>query len=323
MAFSMRAFAEEDRARSFGNLVALYVRELSRSLDLSTLDGITVAFDYPQALLELDRGYPATVQLTPSRDTVTGIAMTPSVLRNGVLKSHIVLDAGYVMALEEPDHEFFGLSLHTLAHECAHVEITAAFDRAFPNVLLRERSAGMHEGMRQDIIQTCWDEYAVCSIVAGMGADPLPGYEETLVKAVGEARARANDFIRKYRVHADVGQMLQEVCGVYGNLLKFASYFAGTLAGQGKGLNDTPAAHDALVGHWFEPYYDRLTVVMAALAERYPHWESRSEFDPVADLFEDIVRAGGVSMTPLPDGGIYADVPFSAETMPLVRHAIR
>ncbi len=62
---SLRGFDTEEHARAFGNLVAAYVRAISRYIDLSTLDGITIAGDYAQALLDLDRGYATTHKLTP------------------------------------------------------------------------------------------------------------------------------------------------------------------------------------------------------------------------------------------------------------------
>jgi hypothetical protein len=73
---SLGGFDTEEHARAFGNLLAMYVRELSRQIDLSALDGITVAFDYAQALLDLDRGYATTRKLTPSDGLVYGVAMT-------------------------------------------------------------------------------------------------------------------------------------------------------------------------------------------------------------------------------------------------------
>ena len=47
----------EEHARAFGDLVAIYVRSLSCYIALTALEGIKIAFDYAQALLDLDRGY--------------------------------------------------------------------------------------------------------------------------------------------------------------------------------------------------------------------------------------------------------------------------
>jgi len=127
ISISLRCFDTEERARQFGNLIAMYVRELSRHIDLSSLDGITVAGDYNQALLDLDRGYVTSHKLTPSEELSFGVAMTPAVIRDGKVKSHIVINAGVVLPLENTNHEAFKLAFHTLAHECAHVEVTQRF----------------------------------------------------------------------------------------------------------------------------------------------------------------------------------------------------
>ena len=132
-----------------------FTRELSRYIDLSNLDGLTLGGDYSKALAELDRGYESTIVLTPSNDAAIGIAMTPSVIRGGRLKSHIVLNAALAAGLLDAEHELFRLALHTLAHESAHVEVTAAFEHCFPNVLLRSR--------RADLLRVNQDETRVAS----------------------------------------------------------------------------------------------------------------------------------------------------------------
>lgn len=67
---SLRGFDTEEHATQFGHVLGEYVRELSRYIDLGQLDGITVAYDYGQALLDLDRGYETAYRLTPVCDTL-------------------------------------------------------------------------------------------------------------------------------------------------------------------------------------------------------------------------------------------------------------
>ena len=145
---SARAFDREDRAEELGSLVGTCVRELSRHFDLSRLDGVTVAYACAQALLDLDRGYQTTVRLTASDTHVVGIAMTLSVIRDGTLKSHVVLNAAFLAPLEDSEHEHFAPALHTIAHECAHVEITHKLDSAFPGFLVRTLQADARIGYR-------------------------------------------------------------------------------------------------------------------------------------------------------------------------------
>jgi hypothetical protein len=215
-----RAFDTADRAQNLSSLIGTCIRELSRQFDLNRLDGVTVAYDYAQALLDLDRGYETTHQLTASETHVIGIAMTPSVIRDGILKSHVVLNAAYVSMLEDSKHEHFGAALHTIAHECAHVEVTHKFDNSFPDFLLRTKHADARSGYRWQVILACWDEYAATMFSAGFGTEPTEGYEDTFLKSLRDTRREANEHIKAYRLHGNIDQVLGDVYNGYGEMMK-------------------------------------------------------------------------------------------------------
>jgi hypothetical protein len=58
--FSARSFADEDYAKEAMYKLHSVLSVISQSIDLTNLDGVTVAFDYDEALAELDRGYETT-----------------------------------------------------------------------------------------------------------------------------------------------------------------------------------------------------------------------------------------------------------------------
>jgi hypothetical protein len=151
-------------------------------------------------------------------------------------------------AYESESHEGFKLALHILAHECAHVEVIQRVDTAFPNILLR-KAANMHEHARREIIKACWDEFAVTWICAPFGEDPTAGYEETFIRVLNETRRKANRLIRAYRLHENVEQIVVEIYGTYGDLMKCACYYLGNIAGRGLSLDDLPNTKAALEGH--------------------------------------------------------------------------
>jgi hypothetical protein len=135
----LRGFESEEAAISFGNALRATVQVLSSYIDLERLDGITVAYDYPVALAELDRGIKTTGTLKATDEVfATGVAMTPAVIREGHLKAHIVLNADVVRALESTEDIDFNI-LYILAHECGHVQDLKTRDNAFPDTLLRQR----------------------------------------------------------------------------------------------------------------------------------------------------------------------------------------
>ena len=132
---SLYGFADKLSAERFGDLIAKMVRYISRHINLERLDGITVAFDYDQALARLDRGYKPAKPLTRTgTEQLVGVAMTPAVLRQGAVKAHMVFHAPFVMHLEEYEDPTpaFRLALYLVAHECGHVEDLKHRDEAFP-----------------------------------------------------------------------------------------------------------------------------------------------------------------------------------------------
>jgi hypothetical protein len=65
--------------------------DIAWTVPLDRLDGITFADDYPAALLSLDRGNHRIPPPKTRQDSVaSGIAQCPIVIRNGVIKSHVV-----------------------------------------------------------------------------------------------------------------------------------------------------------------------------------------------------------------------------------------
>ena len=301
--------ADEADARSLAEHLMAYVKELSRHIDLAGLDGVTAGGDYAVALAELDRGYESTMVLTPSNDEAIGIAMTPSVLRDGALKSHLVLNANLMAGLLEAGHELHGLALHTLAHECAHVEITAAFDACFPGVLLRTKKDNLLDHCRWEVILACWDEYAATRIAAGIGEDPTDGYEETFVLLAETVRDKADALIAAYRDHGDHGRILCEAYGEYGRLMKYAAYHLGNLAGLETPLADRPKTVAAMDGHWFAPHLEALQIRLAALFDDFGTWEAYAPFEALGDLAEILVAEGGVTVERLPAGQVWIRVP--------------
>lgn len=316
ISMSMRSFESAESATALANIIANHVQIIGRAIDLRTLDGITVAYDYRQALAELDRGYETSYKLTPSTDIVEGVAMTPSVMHNNAIKSHIVFNALYMQALADETSDFYLHSVHIVAHECAHVEITRAFDQAFPGTLLQQSYANPYDARRWDVILACWDEYAATRIAAGIGRDPTTDYETCFTEALQNARNLANEKIKAYRLHADHTQVLDEVHTIYGTLMKLACYHLGNMAGKGVTLAYLPNTRTALEGSWFAPHWAILEERCAAVWEMFGQWADKSCFERIGDIFDDVLESGGVFVTKTGRETARMDIPFSPETLP-------
>jgi hypothetical protein len=313
---TIRDWGDETSSRHLGEQAACWMHAISRCIDLSNIDGLTLGADYPKALAELDRGYETAAPLTPSNGIVVGIAMTPSVIRNGQLKSHIVLSAGLTAALLDVEHENFQLALHTMAHECAHVEITAAFERCFPNVLLRTKHIDLQEHYRWEVALACWDEYAATRISAGFGEEPTERYEDTFIEALQTAEENANAAIRAYRLHGDHGRIASEAYVEYGRLLKYAAYLLGDLDARDIAIEDRPRSGAALAEHPFQPTLQRLHNALRDLYNGFGRWADKSPFEAIGDIADDLIGEGGVYITKIGSGLLHIQVPFRPETSP-------
>jgi hypothetical protein len=311
---NVRVVGIEDMSEFTTMLTPLFTN-MGRTLDLSSLDGVTFAIDYPTALKELDRGYASSHTLTPSGGRVAGIAMTPTVIRDGQLKSHIVIDLNVFVGMLADGRGDRVVQL--IAHECAHVEANAQFDRAFPNVLLRQQ-VNYRDGLRSQIFLACWDEYIACLRSAPFGEDPRADYERTFLEYLGVARDEADTSITEYRLHSDVSRVICEVSEVYSNVMKYAAYYLGNEVGQGRDWRKSETVSAALDCHWFLPFFERLETALDAIAQNRGEWQDRSAFEAIADLGEDLMEDGGMCFydSPTHPGEIGVDLPLTPQTTP-------
>lgn len=280
-------------------------------IDLSGLDGVTCARDYQQALLDLDRGYATDFKLAPSDDHGVGIAMSPSVMRGNQLKTHIVLNAGSLLAMVlEKRHDLFR---NTIAHECAHVELNRLFDIAFPGFFPRMKVDPI-ENFRIETMLACWNEFGACWRSASIGPSGLLAYEEAFLPALEQTRTRANAAIMAYGVDNDAGTMLSKVLGLYSDLLKYAAYHLGNLHGLGVDWHTVPSTAEPLQDHWFRPYFERLDSTCKAISADLGNWTGSDSFDALRDLAEEVVGDGGLFFTREADGRVRFDIMWQLVT---------
>jgi len=313
---SARNYAREEDARAIGSNALGLIEFFGQHMNLQSLDGVTLAYDYDEALKELDRGVETSTELSASKEWGIGIAMTPAVLRDGAVKSHILFNAAVLEGLmEEPDSEACQEAVHTIAHECAHVEINAIKDRQFPGVILRYQAKTWYEALRLEVIEASWDEYAACRISAGFGKNPSENYKSVFLGALSEAGPNVREAILKCRHDADYDALILEAQRNIGNLVKYASYVLGTVDGLSQDIDaDFKEISEALKGHWFSPFFFRLRDAHRVLWQRFGEWESLTEFETIADIWLEMLADRGMEITPQEDGTMYVNLPFRADT---------
>lgn len=289
--FSMHGMEEVEARKIAYNLAEMF-REIGRVIDISNLDGITVAWDYDKALAELDRGYQSTHVLTRTTDVGTGVAMTPSVLRDGTLKSHILVHGEVANMAQSEDVEDIKFLLHTIAHECAHVEITAAYDKCFPGVMLRATHATLLDAYHEQVFSACWDEYAATRISGTIGYDPMPGYEETFISVLEQIDDKVAELVKGFhgRTPEETDAFVESIFGAYGTLLKFSCYFLGTLASVGRKGDPGENILEALAGSWLRPYFFRIEDLCSELFDSFGKWSDKAGFEAIGNLVEEMVE---------------------------------
>ena len=311
--FVSGSFQSKAAARLLAEKVQGFITYFSRIMDLSGLDGVTIADDFRQAAQDLDRGYTPSSDIHPTNDGVaSAIATTPTVIRDGEIKSHIVFSHQFVSGIAyEPTTKAFRTAFLTILHECAHVEATGKFESQFPNILLRPvKNRNLLDAKRWDCIFGCYHEYIACWQTASLSKDDtlLQEFLDVFFRLLSETQSNAEVMIEEYGSHQDHGRILTEAFGTYGKLMKSACYVLGTMDGLSYSLDDVPELRDAIEGHWFEFVFKRLWLACVKIFDSYGQWQDQSMFEEIGDLLQSLVWDNGIVVTRQDGGAIYVQL---------------
>ena len=210
----------------------------------------------PRGLVARLGGVRAVRPLKPTSDGyAVGVAMAPTLLRDGKVKSHMFFDYGHIRGIgSDTNSGEFLVAFHTLAHECGHVEAAARFDSAFPGVLLRPRPESwnaLDEAKWKYAIEDCWQEYIVCRRVAELGKHSLDGYVDVFLSILRDRDNEGDRMVRECLEDRDYEKVFYGLFTLYGNLMKHSCYVVGTMHGLGLGSEDVPRLNRTLADSWF------------------------------------------------------------------------
>jgi len=320
LVLTVKGFENEKGARELGHAVLDAIRLFGRFMNLSTLDGVTVAIDYDQALVDLDRGLPGLRPLTRSNTAeMQGVAMSPAVMRHSQVKTHLVFNAQMVAALTadiatEADK---AAAIGIIAHECAHVQVTAQKEMAIPEARFGTRIEGYERAVMFQIAEVCWDEYAVCRISAPFNRQQTQYHGESMIKTVASARDRANAAIKAYRTHGDIDKLVGEAGPALAQPIKIGAYLLGGMDGEGFDWTDVPDIRTAIVDAGYDDLVDELHTILRDLWDSQGTWDpSIAMFEPLIDFVHKVFADGGLIFHSEHDDRCHIDVPFSQETTP-------
>lgn len=295
---SIEGFADEKAATDLASKTATYIRYIGTRMNLEDLDGVTVAYDYAKALIEIDRGYETSHVLTAT-DIAHGVAMAPGVFRDGVLKTHLAFDANVLMHLIDGEGEGLSQVYYQLAHECGHVHDRKAFDSAIPGLLQRPYNFGTGLArIRFGLGWGSWCEYAATRLSASFYSEQVVHFEETFFAALEGIDDRVEAAMDVFRDDNDGWKCYGAVTGEYDRFLTFTSYLLGHLAGLGTALDLAPKFKEFLEsGNWLAKYVVDLDKTFEKLWDNYGEWKSFEEFLGVGDLVLALAATDGVHLT--------------------------
>ena len=315
---TLQGFAREDDARRIADLVGQVVFLISEHIDLERLETITITYDYERALREMNCGYETKSQLSPTKDSSgIGVAMAKQILKDDMVKVHMVFNAPYLEPLDNKEHEFFHETISLIAHECGHVEELKIFDSKFPNILLRPYQ-GTEYNYLLDVMLSSWQEYAACRISSPFCVDETLNIQSNLlVTSLENSLKESRDAIKRYRLHGDINLVWKESGTPLFSPMRYASYLFGYLDGLNRNIEDYQEAHFAIMDNdFYREILQQLHLELQSIWASKDTWASLDVFSPLKKLADMLYRAGGLNFTSFDDGTFYIDIPFSAETMP-------
>ncbi|UDC26407.1 hypothetical protein [Klebsiella variicola] len=149
---SLGGYKDEETAKEVGNAVSQFIKILCKYIDLTSLVGISINYDYQYALDSVDRGIETSNTLTPSDGDVVGVAMVVRVMRNGEPRCHIVFNALHIEGIVSPVNSPEWLTaIGIISHECAHVSNSNALNKCFPGRMMSYRYKNIHEQLRGSV----------------------------------------------------------------------------------------------------------------------------------------------------------------------------
>ncbi|MBO9357667.1 hypothetical protein GG851_27060 [Bordetella petrii] len=323
---SLRAFGYEitfsgwddrEEIQKISANVQYLVSSLSSLIPLSRLDGITFAADYPAALMQLDRGLsgvgpPTTV---PPSEGV-GIAQAPIVMRDGIVKARIIVQAWVGQSLASQNDEHTSFAVHVFVHQLALVAMAYYTDTALPGTLLRPITGALNQ-MLYGVVSPAPDSYFAARFSAPYAPDSTT---ETYQELALEALRRLLDVIPSqrlaYRLHGDVDRLLEAILPVLRSFLHRIATLVGHYAGLEPPLSTTDADAELMqelerggIRAWLVTFQTDL----ASFADRAGKWRSFDEFYAFSKHAERVLWQFQIIPWENENNGIYVTIPLALD----------
>lgn len=320
IAITFRGDFDEALRKRMAEVTGQIVAEACWTIPLDRLDGITFADDYAEGLRTLDRGFPAAEPVEPYQSEAgSGVAQAPTVLRDGVVKGHVVMDGALARSIIGEDPMYRAIAVHALVNQLALVGCTEIFDEAMPGVLLRPFNDGFDHD-RQSCVWPGWHGYFAARASAAFNPAHSKLEAEILLNGLLDAQTAIPASRLAYRQHGDLGRLFREVLP----RIAFVLEHAGDLLGHADGLGAQPLADEpelvALLDqlglrNWIASYHRQLALLWDLRGE----WTGFDEFLALNPNAERLLWQFGIFPWRTAEGEYRIEVPLATDAIELLK----
>jgi hypothetical protein len=312
--------ADRETAQEIAVAVNDIVSEMGHFIPLNRLEFITFAKDYISALQDIDRGFPTSKPLVPTdSDFGVGIAMTPMILRDGVVKVCIVLQAWLGHALICEDIKAQSIAIHTLAGRLAHVACIELIDRNLPGILTSPIEDDWDAWLFNQMFKA-FTAYYTARISAGLNPIISSGYRDILITVLERMQEAIPRERLAYRVHGDLHHFLEIAISSIGLMMTYA----GTLLGHYDGLcesifDDEGDLMQSMEKSGLKAWANIFRRDLDRLFNRIGKWESIQELLTLNRHIERVLWQFGVFPWRNDQGQVRVEIPLFTDAAQLMK----
>lgn len=294
--------------------------ELSKLIDISTLEGLSFAIGDEEYLQELKS---FNDHLTPSSGAAVGIAMTLTNIDRNYSRNYIVVNCRY-LGLEYFLKEYTGPVsqedmnrvvsdfLHTLFHEFCHVFGYQEMLENSPGLLTRDSFENDWEGFMHLTSLTCWDEYQVCNRANMIGSDQGDRYKTLLLNVMNQFDDSIKQVFKEYLGSIENSRFLtlfNNTVLLVLDLFKYSAYY----------LGDLSSKEDAIIGaeissHKLYGVISNLNEILSSLKNKVDTGTvENADFYKIGEYAQQVTMDLGLIVDPVNDGNMFVNLSRPAQ----------
>lgn len=295
--------------------------ELSKLIDISTLEGLSFAIGDEEYLQELQS---FNDHLAPSSGAAVGIAMTLTNIDRDYSRNYIVVNCRYLgleyflteytePVSQEDMNRVMSDFLHTLFHEFCHVFGYQQLLKISPNLLTKSSFKNDWEGFMHLVSLTCWDEYQVCGWANMIGSDQQDRYESILLNVMNQFEGSIERVFKEYLESTENSRFLtlfNNTAILVLDLFKYSSYYLGDLS-----TKDDAIISDEVSSHKLYDVISTLNEMLSSLKSKVDTGiVENTDFYKIGEYAQQVAADLGLIVEPVDKNNMFVNLSRSAQT---------